>query len=67
MKNLVRAFVGVIILPLIMVVVFSLVNLVLSYIFAGDYWALQNSAIWVLWLILTGVMMVVYFHSYPLK
>ena len=66
MQNLIRVINGLIILPLILVIVFSLVNAVLAHVFNGNYWNLQQSPIWILWVIMIVIIIVIYFSEYPL-
>ena len=65
MQNLIRVINGLIILPLILVIVFSLVNAVLAHVFSGNYWDLQQSPIWVIWGIIILVIIIFYFSEYP--
>ena len=65
MQNLIRVINGLIILPLILVIVFSLVNAVLAHVFNGNYWDLQQSPIWVIWGIIILVIIIFYFSEYP--
>ena len=61
MKKMLSFFFGIIILPLIGLGVFSLINWILSVTFNVGFLDIQQSPIWLFWLIIIFMFMVYYF------
>jgi hypothetical protein len=61
MKKMLSFFFGFIILPLIGLGVFSLINWILSVTFNVGFLDIQQSPIWLFWLIIIFMFMVYYF------
>lgn len=61
MKKFIQLIFGIIILPLLLMGVFSGINGILSVTFNQDFWIIQNSPIWVIWFMISIVIIVYYF------
>jgi hypothetical protein len=61
MKKMLSFFFGIIILPLIGLGVFSLINWVLAITFNGSFIEIQQSPVWLFWLIIIFMFVVYYF------
>jgi hypothetical protein len=61
MKKMLSFFFGFIVLPLIGLAVFSLVNFILSVTFNVGFLEIQQSPIWLFWLIVIFMFVVYYF------
>ena len=61
MKKMLSFFFGIIILPLIGLGVFSLINWILSVTFNVGFLDIQQSPIWLFWLIIIFMFVVYYF------
>lgn len=69
MKNILRLLIGIVIIPILAILLFSLVNLFLVTIFnSGEgFIDLQQSPIWFIWLVFIIAIIVVYFGEYPIE
>ena len=60
-RSVLLIMVGIIVIPTTMIVVFTVLNYLLSEVFNVDYASLQNSEIWVVYAIIIIAMIVGYY------
>jgi hypothetical protein len=49
MKTVLKLLMGLVIVPITLIVIFTFINWVLSILFNEDYNSIQNSMIWCVW------------------
>lgn len=66
MINLLRLFVGIIVIPVVLILVFTGLNGFIAFIALTDFLTIHESPIWLPWTFVIFVFMYVYFNNYPI-